>query len=223
MPKPLVKQTCVVDFSSPNIAKELQVGHLRSTIIGEAICRVLEAAGHTVHRTNHVGDWGTPFGMLIQYLKEHRPDVVYNDAELPSITDLTVLYQLASEQFHENKKKVKEDERFKETEQFKMNEKFKKDSQMNVVHLQSGESTYLKLWEKICELSRVEFNHLYSHLDISCEEVGESFYDSRIPAVIEEFDAAGKVQVEDGANCLLINGFQIPLFLQKKDGAFGYD
>ena len=93
--KPEQPPTCIVDFSSPNIAKEMHVGHLRSTIIGESVCRILELVGCDVHRVNHVGDWGTQFGMLIQYLKEEYPQVVGQQGALPNITDLTEFYKCA--------------------------------------------------------------------------------------------------------------------------------
>ena len=208
-------QTCVVDFSSPNIAKEMHVGHLRSTIIGEAVCRILEAAGHKVHRVNHVGDWGTQFGMLIQYLKEEYPDVCAhmhdNDdkaaavVELPNITDLTGFYKNAKQRFDED-------------------EEFKKQSQLNVVDLQSGDPECLQIWKMLCDVSRKEFEKVYTRLDIQCEEYGESFYNERIPPVIEEFVQAGKIQIEEGgAKCVWNDKFKIPLMLQKSDGGFGYD
>lgn len=205
LPKPNVApKVCVVDFSSPNIAKEMHVGHLRSTIIGEAVCRILEAVGHTVHRVNHVGDWGTQFGMLIQFLREEYPTVA-TDGELPNITDLTQFYKSAKERFDESPE-------------------FKKQSQTNVVDLQSGDPECVKIWQMLCEVSRREFAKVYQRLDVSCEECGESFYNSRIPPVVEEFDKAGKLSVEEGgAKCVFLDGFKIPLMLQKSDGGFGYD
>jgi arginyl-tRNA synthetase len=116
LPKPTIpSQQCVMDFSSPNIAKEMHDGHLRSTIIGEAVCRVLEFVGHTVERVNHVGDWGTQFGMIIEFLKEAFPEF---SSSVPNITDLTAFYKLAKERFD-------------------VDADFKKTSQLNVVKLQS--------------------------------------------------------------------------------------
>jgi arginyl-tRNA synthetase len=212
MPTSTTKQTCVVDFSSPNIAKEMHVGHLRSTIIGEAVCRILEAAGHVVHRVNHVGDWGTQFGMLIQYLKEEYPAVATNsgsdsenDDGLPNITDLTVFYKNAKQRFDESPD-------------------FKKLAQTNVVALQSGDSSCLHIWKMLCDVSRREFQKVYQRLDVTCEEFGESFYNDKIPAVIDEFVQANQIKIEEGgAKCVFVDKFKIPLMLQKSDGGYGYD
>jgi arginyl-tRNA synthetase len=212
LPKPLIpKQTCVVDFSSPNIAKEMHVGHLRSTIIGEAVCRILEFVGHDVHRINHVGDWGTQFGMLIQYLKEEYPEVanhnsdVDDQAALPNITDLTQFYKSAKARFDESAD-------------------FKKTSQTNVVALQSGDPECLRIWKLLCDVSRQEFEKVYQRLDVTTHEFGESFYNAKIPPVIAEFEAAGKISVEEGgAKCVFVDKFKVPLMLQKSDGGYGYD
>eukprot|EP00934_Nitzschia_sp_Nitz4_P005103 Nitzschia sp. Nitz4//scaffold16_size188269//40310//42757//NITZ4_001779-RA/size188269-processed-gene-0.6-mRNA-1//1//CDS//3329538481//5093//frame0 len=203
LPRPNVPgQQCVVDFSSPNIAKEMHVGHLRSTIIGEAVCRVLEFAGHTVARTNHVGDWGTQFGMLIQYLKEEYPDFADN---MPNITDLTAFYKAAKQRFDDDAE-------------------FKKTSQLNVVALQSGDDECTTIWKLLCDVSRREFQKVYDRLDVTVYEYGESFYNAKIPAVVEEFDRAGKLSIEEGgAKCVFVEGYKVPLMLQKSDGGYGYD
>ncbi|KAL3784913.1 hypothetical protein ACHAW5_006235 [Stephanodiscus triporus] len=206
----------VVDFSSPNIAKEMHVGHLRSTIIGESVCRILEYVGMDVRRVNHVGDWGTQFGMLIQYLKEEYPDVSYggnDDGEgdgdkgsgMPNITDLTEFYKNAKRRFDESPD-------------------FKKISQLNVVRLQAGDEECLRIWKVLCDVSRLEFEKVYRRLDISVEECGESFYNDKIPAVIDEFEMRGMISVEDGgAKCVFVPHSKVPLMLQKSDGGYGYD
>jgi len=205
VPRPLSakKDTVVVDFSSPNIAKEMHVGHLRSTIIGESVCRILEFVGCEVKRVNHVGDWGTQFGMLIQYLREEFPD--FRESGGANITDLTVFYKSAKQRFDESPE-------------------FKDASRLNVVALQSGDPECREIWRILCDVSRKEFLKVYDRLDITLEECGESFYNSRIPAVIEEFDGAGLVAVEEGgAKCVWVPKYRIPLMLQKSDGGFGYD
>jgi arginyl-tRNA synthetase len=203
LPKPNIKpQQCVVDFSSPNIAKEMHVGHLRSTIIGESVCRLLEFVGHKVERVNHVGDWGTQFGMLIQYLQEEYPDFSENQ---PNITDLTGFYKCAKKRFDEDPE-------------------FKKTSQLNVGKLQSGNEDFLKMWKILCDISRKEFQKVYNRLDVTTHECGESFYNDKIPAVIEEFDKHGMVSIEEGgAKCVFVDGFKVPLMLQKSDKGYGYD
>ena len=207
LPVPKVPpQVCLVDFSSPNIAKEMHVGHLRSTIIGESVCRVLEYVGHKVHRVNHVGDWGTQFGMLIQYLREEYPEVAgKEDGELPNITDLTVFYKNAKQRFDESAD-------------------FKKASQLNVVELQAGDPEARKIWQMLCDVSRREFEKVYKRLDVTLTEYGESFYNSRIPPVIEELNELGMLtQEEGGAKIVWLDGFPSPLMMQKTDGGFGYD
>jgi arginyl-tRNA synthetase len=180
----------------------MHVGHLRSTIIGEAVCRILEFVGFQVQRVNHVGDWGTQFGMLIQYLKEEYPDFAET---MPNITDLTAFYKAAKARFDEDAD-------------------FKKASQLNVVQLQSGDEECLKIWKILCDVSRREFQKIYDRLDVTIEEVGESFYNDKIPAVIEEFDKAGLLSIEEGgARCVFVSTHQIPLMLQKSDGGYGYD
>lgn len=192
----------VVDFSSPNIAKEMHVGHLRSTIIGEAVCRILEYSGKSVERVNHVGDWGTQFGMLIQYLKEGYPNF---HEDIPNITDLTSFYKNAKSRFDESAE-------------------FKKISQLNVVKLQAGDEECRKIWQVLCDVSRMEFEKVYDRLDISVTECGESFYNDKIPPVIDEFTSRGMISVEEGgAKCVFVPNFTIPLMLQKSDGGYGYD
>ena len=197
------KPVVVVDFSSPNIAKEMHVGHLRSTIIGESVCRILEYTGSNVQRVNHVGDWGTQFGMLIQYLKEEYPD--FQDGNIPNITDLTVFYKNAKSRFDESPE-------------------FKKVSQLNVVKLQGGDEECREIWQVLCYVSRKEFEKVYNRLDITVTECGESFYNDKIAPVIDEFIAAGHCTVEEGgAKCVFVPKYKIPLMLQKSDGGYGYD
>ena len=146
----------IVDFSSPNIAKEMHVGHLRSTIIGDAIARILEFRGYDVLRLNHVGDWGTQFGMLIAYLREVYPEAL-TTANALELGDLVSLYKKAKVRFDE-------DEQFKQT------------ARQEVVKLQAGASDSRHAWKLLCDQSRQEFQVIYDLLDIEIEERGESFY-----------------------------------------------
>lgn len=196
--------TVVVDFSSPNIAKEMHVGHLRSTIIGECVCRILEFTGANVKRVNHVGDWGTQFGMLITYLKEEFPNFGSGDADV-DIGGLTSFYKKAKARFDED-------------------EEFKKTSQLNVVKLQAGDEECRAIWQLLCDISRREFEKVYKRLDITVEECGESFYNDKIPAVVEEFEKDDLISIEEGgAKCVFVPKFKVPLMLVKSDGGFGYD
>lgn len=195
------KQNIVVDFSSPNIAKEMHVGHLRSTIIGESICRILEFLGHQVHRVNHVGDWGTQFGMLIQYMREAYPDY---QIKTPELKDLDSFYKAAKKRFDEDAE-------------------FKKKSQLNVVALQGGDPECRKTWQAICELSRVEYLKIYKRLNIKIDEVGESFYNDMIPSTVQECKEKKMVVEDDGAQCIFIKDKPTPLMVIKSDGGYNYD
>jgi arginyl-tRNA synthetase len=198
----------IVDFSSPNIAKEMHVGHLRSTIIGDAIARVLEFRGYDVLRLNHVGDWGTQFGMLITYLKEVYPDAL-TTADVLDLGDLVSFYKQAKVRFDSD-------------------DDFKKIAQQAVVKLQAGDPDNLKAWKLLCEQSRREFQVIYQLLDINLIERGESFYNSFLPAVVSELEDVGLLTEDDGAKCVFLKGFSnkdgnpLPLIIQKSDGGYNY-
>ena len=198
----------IVDFSSPNIAKEMHVGHLRSTIIGDCLARVLEFRGHAVLRLNHVGDWGTQFGMLITHLKQVAPDAL-TTADAIDLGDLVAFYR-------EAKKRFDEDESFQNT------------SREEVVKLQGGDATSLKAWGLLCDQSRREFQKIYDRLDIRLNERGESFYNPQLPAVVDDLKASGLMVIDDGAGCVFLDGVTgkegkpLPLIVQKSDGGFNY-
>ncbi|XP_008053026.1 arginine--tRNA ligase, cytoplasmic [Carlito syrichta] len=191
----------IVDFSSPNIAKEMHVGHLRSTIIGESMSRLFEFAGYDVLRLNHVGDWGTQFGMLIAHLQDKFPDYL---TVSPPIGDLQAFYK-------ESKKR------------FDTEEEFKKRAYQCVVLLQSKNPDFIKAWKLICDVSRQEFNKIYDALDISVIERGESFYQDRMNDIVKEFEDKGFVQVDDGRKIVFVPGCSIPLTIVKSDGGYTYD
>ncbi|KAH9301197.1 hypothetical protein KI387_012780, partial [Taxus chinensis] len=191
----------VVDFSSPNIAKEMHVGHLRSTIIGDCLARMLEFCKVKVLRRNHVGDWGTQFGMLIEFLFEEFPN--WEELGEQAIGDLQTFYKAS-------KKKFDEDTAFKER------------AQQAVVRLQSGEDKYRTAWNKICDISRKEFDQVYKRLNVHLEEKGESFYNPYIPKVLKELDEKGLIEESDGAKVIFIEGQNIPLIVVKSDGGFNY-
>lgn len=202
------KQRLVVDFSSPNIAKEMHVGHLRSTIIGDCLARVLEFRGYDVLRLNHVGDWGTQFGMLITYLKEVYPEALVT-ADALDIGDLVTFYKQAKRRFDE-------DEQFRET------------SRQAVVGLQAGDADSLKAWKLLCDQSRREFQTIYDWLDINIQERGESFYNPFLPGVVKHLQAQGLLVEDNGAKCVFLDGFtnkdgdRLPLIVQKSDGGYNY-
>ena len=198
----------VVDFSSPNIAKEMHVGHLRSTIIGDSLARVLEFRGHGVLRLNHVGDWGTQFGMLITHLKQVAPEAL-DTADAVDLGDLVAFYRQAKQRFDE-------DAAFQAT------------SREEVVKLQGGDPVSLKAWGLLCDQSRREFQKIYDRLDIRLSERGESFYNPYLEAVVADLETAGLLVVDDGARCVFLEGVSgkdgkpLPVIVQKSDGGFNY-
>ena len=173
----------------------MHVGHLRSTIIGDSLARVLEFCDHKVQRINHVGDWGTQFGIIIAYLKEidNTPD---------TIEKLHEIYKLS-------KKKADTDSVFKEK------------AKLEVVKLQSGDETNLKLWRHICQISREQFQKIYDKLDIKLIERGESFYNAFLPNIVKELTELKIATETDKAICVLHKDF--PLIIQKSDGGYTYD
>lgn len=196
------KQKVVVDFSSPNIAKEMHVGHLRSTIIGDSISRLLEFLGHDVLRINHVGDWGTQFGMLIAHLQDKFPNYLVAS---PTITDLQSLYKESKERFDKD-------------------EEFKKRAYNCVVKLQAFDTDMIKAWQLICDVSREEFKKVYTRLDINLIERGESFYQKHMEALVKELDEKGLLEEDEGRKVMWgKRDNEIPLTVVKSDGAFTYD
>ncbi|XP_069754284.1 arginine--tRNA ligase, cytoplasmic isoform X2 [Narcine bancroftii] len=195
------KKKVVVDFSSPNIAKEMHVGHLRSTIIGDSMCRLFEFVGYDVLRLNHVGDWGTQFGMLIAHLHDKFPDYLVVS---PPIGDLQTFYK-------ESKKRFDEDETFK------------KRAYQCVVQLQNHNPDIIKAWNMICDVSRKEFQKIYDSLDIKLIERGESFYQDMMNYVVKLFEEKGLVQLDEGRKIVFPPGCSVPLTIVKSDGGYTYD
>ncbi|MDB9305161.1 arginine--tRNA ligase [Nodularia spumigena CS-591/12] len=208
VPKTEAPKREIVDFSSPNIAKEMHVGHLRSTIIGDSIARILEFQGHDVLRLNHVGDWGTQFGMLITYLREVYPEAL-TTANALDIGDLVSFYRKAKQRFDE-------DEAFQET------------ARQEVVRLQAGAEDTLHAWKLLCEQSRREFQIIYDLLDVQVIERGESFYNPQLPSVVADLAKSGLLVENQGAQVVFLEGFTnregepMPLIVQKSDGGYNY-
>ena len=195
------RETVLVDFSSPNIAKNMHVGHLRSTIQGDSICRIFEFLGYDVKRVNHVGDWGTQFGMLIQELNENFPDFLENT---PNIADLQSFYQNAKKRFDSD-------------------DEFKKKAHENVVKLQGGDENCRAAWKMLCDVSRQEFQKLYNRMDIKIDEVGESFYNPFLSPMVNELKESGVAVEDQGALCIFVGKKKAPpVMIQKSDGGFGY-
>ena len=201
--------TVVIDYSAPNVAKEMHVGHLRSTVIGDALARMNRFAGNTVIARNHIGDWGTPFGMLIEHLLDLGEDKAV--AEL-SIGDLDTFYKGAREKFEAN-------------------DDFKQRSRLRVVALQGGDKETLRLWKILVDQSVAYFAEVYKKLDVTLtpdDNVGESFYNDMLDDVVKDLTAKGLITDSDGALCVFPPGFvnrddePLPMIVQKRDEGFGY-
>jgi len=199
----------VVDYSAPNVAKEMHVGHLRSTVIGDALHRLYRFQGHHVIARNHVGDWGTPFGMLIEHLVDMGEQ---NAIETLSIGDLDSFYRAARAKFDAD-------------------EAFRERSRARVVTLQAGDPETLRLWRILVDQSVAYFSEVYGKLDIllrPIDVVGESFYNGALEGVVRDLDALGLIEDSDGAQCVFPPGFTnrdgepLPLIVQKRDEGFGY-
>jgi arginyl-tRNA synthetase len=197
-----------IDYGSPNVAKEMHVGHLRSSIIGDAILRLLRFAGHEVIPHNHLGDWGTPFGMLI----EHLVDTDQDGGGDHTITDLNGFYQ-------EARKKFDADPAFADR------------SRLRVVALQHGDERTLALWRQLVAESTRHFQQVYELLGVTLtddDRYGESFYNPMLDDTVADLDRKGLTTISDGAVCVFPPGFTnrdgepLPLIVRKRDGGYGY-
>ncbi len=200
----------VVDYPSPNIAKEMHVGHLRPAVIGECLARVLEFLGHDVLRVSHVGDWGTPFGMLIAHLRSQYPTALDADNDL-SLGELSTFYREAKQRFDAD-------------------EAFQDAARLAVVQLQAGDAETLKAWKIVCDLSKRSYRLIYDLMGVSPEicDRGESFYNSMLPEVVSALDAAELLVENQGAQCVFLEGYTnkagepLPMIVQKSDGGYNY-
>lgn len=202
-------QTIVVDYSSPNLAKEMHVGHLRGTIIGDCLARVLESMGHTLIRQNHVGDWGTQFGMLITYMQEISRDSTEESANL---ADLEVFYRAAKSRFDEDPD-------------------FAERARNNVVLLQRGDSEMLRVWEYFIAESLRHCEAVYNKLNITLSRKdlkAESFYNNELDKIVKILQEKGLLSVSEGARCVFLpqfvgkDGEPLPVIIQKSDGGYLY-
>ena len=202
-------QTTVVDYSGPNVAKELHVGHLRATVVGDAVVRVLEHLGHKVVRAAHLGDWGTPFGMLIEHALDIGEETTHDQL---ATGEFTAFYQAARAKFDTDPA-------------------FADRSRGRVVELQAGDEQTLRLWRRFVDDSMEYLHKIYSVLDITLTDADmdpESFYNPMLADVCAELEADGVAVISDGALCAFPPGFTgrdggpLPLILRKSDGGYGY-
>ena len=209
VPETSQPQRVVVDYSAPNVAKEMHVGHLRTTIVGDAFVRVLEYLGHDVIRANHIGDWGTQFGLLLEHLDDVGEEAAYAQLAAGEINEF---YQAAKVSFDSDPA-------------------FADRSRRRVVALQAGEPETLRLWEMLISDSKQYYNTIYHKLEVTLTDADldpESFYNSMLEDVCRDLEQAGVAWISDGALCAFPPGFKsrdgspLPLILRKSDGGYGY-
>lgn len=194
-------QRVVVDYSSPNVAKQMHVGHLRSTIIGDCFTRVLRAQGHTVIPQNHIGDWGRQFGMLVEQILEEGLDAASLD-----LPEAEALYQRANTHLKES-------------------EEFAARSRDRVVLLQSGDAETRRIWQQLIEISLTGFNATYARMNVllsNADLAGESIYNADLPVVAADLEDRGIAVVDDGALVVFVEGFNAPAIIRNAQGGFGY-
>lgn len=201
-------QTIVVDYSSPNVAKEMHVGHLRSTIIGDAVVRTLEFLGHNVIRANHVGDWGTQFGMLIAYLEKMENE----HASTMELADLEAFYRAAKEHYDND-------------------ETFAEKARNYVVKLQNGDAYCRTMWKKLVDITMQQNQRNYDRLNVTLTQndvMGESLYNPMLPEIVADLKAQGLAVEDEGAQVVYLEEFKnkdgdpMGVIVQKKDGGFLY-
>ncbi|MEV8595079.1 arginine--tRNA ligase [Streptomyces sp. NPDC052012] len=214
---PYVEQpgTTVIDYAQPNVAKEMHVGHLRSAVIGDSVVKLLEFTGENVVRRHHIGDWGTQFGMLIQYLDEHPHELDHKDAEVTgeeAMSNLDRLYKAARRLFDSD-------------------EEFKTRARRRVVDLQAGDPATLAMWQKFVDESKIYFFSVFEKLDMEIRDadiVGESGYNDMLAETCRLLEESGVAVRSEGALCVFFDdikgpdGKPVPLIVQKSDGGYGY-
>lgn len=206
--RPIQPQTIVVDYSAPNVAKEMHVGHLRSTIIGDSTVRVLSFLGHHVIRANHVGDWGTQFGMLIAYLEKIQNE----NADDIALSDLETFYRAAKKQYDEDTV-------------------FAEKARNYVVKLQGGDTYCLDMWRKLVDITMKQNIATYKRLNVTLsleDTMGESIYNSMLPGIVADLKAKGLASISDGAVVVFLDEYKnkegdpMGVIIQKRDGGYLY-
>lgn len=207
--------TTVIDYAQPNVAKEMHVGHLRSAVIGDSVAQILEFTGETVVRRHHIGDWGTQFGMLIQYLDEHPHELDHKSGQVSgdeAMSNLDRLYKAARRLFDSD-------------------EEFKTRARRRVVDLQAGEPRTLATWQKFVDESKIYFFSVFEKLDMEVRDpdiVGESGYNDMLAETCRLLEESGVAVRSEGALCVFFedvkgpDGKPVPLIVQKSDGGYGY-
>ena len=194
-------QVVVIDYSAPNVAKQMHVGHLRSTVIGDCLRRVVTGVGHHVIAQNHIGDWGTQFGMLVEHILDEGIE-----ASSLTLSEADELYTRASARF-------------------RADEQFADRARRRVVALQAGDEVTREIWHQLINISLVGFNAAYRRLGVQLTDddlAGESTYNDELASLVAELERNGTAVIDDGALCVFVDGFAAPMIVRKRDGGFGY-
>jgi arginyl-tRNA synthetase len=194
-------QVVVIDYSAPNVAKQMHVGHLRSTVIGDCLRRVIAGVGHHVIAQNHIGDWGTQFGMLVEQILDEGVD-----ASTLTLPEAEELYTRASAHF-------------------RADAEFAERARRRVVALQSGDELTRSIWRELINVSLAGFNAAYRRLGVLLTDddlAGESIYNDELSSIVAELERNGTAVIDDGALCVFVDGFAAPMIVRKRDGGFGY-
>jgi arginyl-tRNA synthetase len=194
-------QVVVIDYSAPNVAKQMHVGHLRSTVIGDCLRRVIAGVGHHVIAQNHIGDWGTQFGMLVEQILDEGVD-----ASTLTLPEAEELYTRASAHF-------------------RADAEFAERARRRVVALQSGDERTRSTWRELINVSLAGFNAAYRRLGVLLTDddlAGESIYNDELSSIVAELERNGTAVIDDGALCVFVDGFAAPMIVRKRDGGFGY-
>ena len=194
-------QVVVIDYSAPNVAKQMHVGHLRATVIGDCLRRVVAGVGHHVIAQNHIGDWGTQFGMLVEHILDEGIDA--SSLTLPEADEL---YARASARF-------------------RADEEFANRARRRVVDLQAGDEVTREIWHQLINISLIGFNAAYRRLGVLLTDddlAGESTYNDELASLVAGLERDGTAVIDDGALCVFVDGFAAPMIVRKRDGGFGY-
>jgi len=201
VPRTSDPQIVVIDYSAPNVAKQMHVGHLRSTVIGDCLRRILSGLGDHVIAQNHIGDWGTQFGMLVEQIHDEGIE-----ASTLSLPEAEALYARASAHF-------------------RADQEFADRARRRVVALQSGDEQTRGTWRELISVSLAGFNEAYARMGVLLTDddlAGESMYNDDLPSVVAELEQSGITVIDDGALCVFVDGFAAPMIVRKSDGGFGY-
>lgn len=201
------KINTVIDFSSPNMSKDMHIGHLRSTIIGDSISKIIKLLGHKIKKINHIGDWGINFGMIINYIKTYIPNFIHK--KNVSLNEVENIYITS-------KKKINEDNNFK------------LNSEIETIKLQKNDKINKNIWRKVCDITKKEHKKIYNLLNVNLIEKGESYYNDNLSDIIKHFEKKNLITLSNKEKCIYMkqfigkNGKTLPLIIEKKNNIYNY-